>query len=85
MPLVIRWLASKLLWSYCPQLATFSGAYVKDLSDLRLTFAQVDEYRVRFIDQWQNLNLDALLCPGDIPFVAIIQFSRLVLHCLRSK
>jgi len=63
-------LGSKILAPFDPKMSAALNAYVRNLRDLRETFAGVDEYILEFIHYWKSLRLDAVI--GTVlPFPAL--------------
>jgi len=66
----VRWIASYILAAFSPQAAISSSSYISTPSDVRECQADLDEYVLQFTALWQELKLDALICPA-FPFPAV--------------
>ncbi|OZC06859.1 Amidase [Onchocerca flexuosa] len=40
------------------------GSFVKNLEELRITLRMIDEYKEKFVREWEAFELDALICPA---------------------
>ncbi|CAD5226942.1 unnamed protein product [Bursaphelenchus xylophilus] len=63
-PLIIRTWASYVIGFISPQAQILSRSFVRNIEELRLNQEQVDLYQEAIIDQWNELKLDAVVCPA---------------------
>lgn len=63
-PLWIRSAATLVLKRFSPQAAILSQSFVKTIEELRLNQEHVDAYAEEYFDLWNELGIDAMICPA---------------------
>ncbi|VDK88162.1 unnamed protein product [Litomosoides sigmodontis] len=64
LPFCVRSIVSYILSFISTPLSIVAGSYVRNLEDLRITQTLTDQYIEKFTNQWNALELDALICPA---------------------
>ncbi|VDN01234.1 unnamed protein product [Thelazia callipaeda] len=84
-PFFVRRIVSFVLSFISKPLSILAGSYIDSLKSLQITQEMTKQYTERFIEDWKELELDALICPAfTVPAVPHDYPSRLGACCFAT-
>jgi len=81
----LKWVAGYVVRPFSRQAAIMCHAYVSTPEDVRCAQADYDDYAEQFLNKWQKMGLDGLICPAlTVPAVEHKMAAKLTCCCIST-